>query len=127
MRKEPPAPIREGDYWLIPLSQGMFAKVSDCDVARVSQFKWYASLESRGTKYYAVRWVTVDGKREKIRMHHFVLSITPRDLPEGHIVDHDNEESLDNRDWNLKVITQVANMLKSQGWKKKGVKCEPFL
>jgi hypothetical protein len=122
---KPPEPIREGDHWLIPLSKELFAKVSDKDVEKISKFKWCASLESRGTKWYAIRWIRVEGKQVKVRMHHVVFGIEPKDLPPGHIIDHDNDDSLDNRDWNLKMITQVANMEKVKTWKKKAP--EPFL
>lgn len=100
----------------IPLSKGMVALVSDEDYDRVSQFKWYASLESRGTKWYAVRKVTINGKRVKIRMHRFVAGLPPGE-EDKRVVDHKDHNSLNNQRENLEVIDQTENMHRSKGWK----------
>ncbi len=39
----------------IRLTKGLFALVSPEDYDRLSQYKWTASHESRGTKWYAIR------------------------------------------------------------------------
>lgn len=98
----------------IPLTKGLFALVSEVDYARVNQFKWCASLESRNTKWYAVR----KEKGKKIRMHHFVLGVSRETLPHGHVVDHHDHNGLNNTRENLSIITQRENMLKSPGWKR---------
>ena len=100
----------------IPLTKGKVALVSDEDYPMLMQFKWYASLESRGTKWYAVRRQTIDGKRVKIRMHRFIMGLPPgkEDL---RVVDHKNDNSLDNQRDNLEVIYQRENMERSKGWK----------
>ena len=107
----------------VSLTKGCVALVDDSDFDRVSQHRWYASLDSRGTKYYAKRRrkkeEAVRFKSQKIRMHHFVLDIAPSELPEGHIVHHKNDDGLDNRRENLEIITQEENMQRSSGWKKK--------
>lgn len=107
----------------VQLTQGLTALVDDEDFERVNAFDWCASLESRGTKHYAVRWSKVieqaGAKRFKVRMHHFVLGVSSSTLPPGHVVDHVNHNSLDNRKCNLEVITQEENMRRSNGWKKK--------
>ena len=105
----------------IPLSKGMCALVSPEDFELVRQFKWYASRESRGTKYYAIRKITENGRRLKIRMHRFVLGLPPGLTdPESRVVDHLNDDGLDNRRENLEIITQEENMNRAPGWKKKG-------
>lgn len=101
----------------IRLTKGKYALVSDEDFERVNQYKWYASLESRGTKWYAVRRVTINGKKVKIRMHRFVLGLPPG-KEDPRIVDHLNHNSLDNRRENLEVLeSQAENMHRSAGWK----------
>lgn len=100
----------------IRLTKGKYALVSDEDYERVSQFKWYASLESRGTKWYAVRRELRNGKRVKIRMHRFILELPPG-KEDSRVVDHLNHDSLDNRRENLEVIDQPENMHRSAGWK----------
>jgi hypothetical protein len=96
------------------------ALVDDEDYEKLSQFKWSASLEGRGTKWYAIRWKRINGKQTKIRMHHFVLDIAPGTLPYAHVVDHKNTRSLDNQKHNLQVITELENL-------KRKAKCKPTI
>lgn len=113
----------------IKLTKRKWALVDDEDYAWLSQFKWCASLESRGTKYYAIRWEYVwkqiapgirERSRVKVRMHRLVMGLPPgKDDPR--VVDHLNHNSLDNRKANLEVITQAENMVRSPGWRKKAV------
>lgn len=123
----------------IKLSKGFVAYVDDEDFERVNAHKWYASIESRGTKVYAKR-KTKKHERERwqtvfIRMHHFVLDLPPRLLPEGFVVCHRNDDGLDCRRMHgsgkpqLYVATERHNMAEVPGWKKKGQKVapEPFL
>lgn len=118
---------KQEEYYQIPLTQGMFALVSAKDVERVRQYNWCTSLESRGTKYYAIRWEVKDGIRTKIRMHRFVKDQPPKSI-DGLVVDHMNDNGLDNRDWNLEVVTQTENMERCRTWKKLGMKIsEPSL
>jgi hypothetical protein len=108
----------------IPLPKGKVALVSDEDYERVAAFKWCASLESRGTKWYAIRRVTVNGKAVKIRMHRFVMGLPPGG-EDGRVVDHLNHDSLDNRRENLEIVTQEENMARVPTWKRKQE--EPWL
>lgn len=115
----------------IRLSKGLFALVSDADFDWLMQWSWYASHESRGTKWYAIRR---EGKK-KIRMHRAILERPTAlvycgesvryEVPPGMVVDHINHNSLDNRRENLQVITQRENMLLSPGWKRKTTKTHP--
>lgn len=115
----------------IKLTKGFVAFVSEEDFERVAAHKWYASIESRGTKVYAIRWITVaKGKRKKVRMSHFVLDYPPGTLPEDSVIDHLNHDGLDNRRENLEVVSQAENMSRSPGWKRKGCPAlvtEPWL
>lgn len=111
----------------IKLSKGLYALVNECDYAYLNQWKWCASEESRGTKFYAVRSETRNGKRTKIRMHVEVVKFHAAQIPPGYVVDHVNHNSLDNRYFDhdaqrfqLEVITQAENMRRSPGWKRKG-------
>lgn len=113
------------NYVEVPLTQGLVAKVSPEDLERVSQFKWYASFESRGTKFYAIRRIRVNGKQVKIRMHRFIMGLGTG-FEDERVVDHINHDSLDNRRENLEIISQDENMRRSNGWKKKKVE-EPCL
>jgi hypothetical protein len=107
----------------IKLTKGKWALVDDADFERVNAHKWYASIESRGTKWYAkracrrheyARW-----KTDKIRMHHFVVDICPVEMPAGIILDHRDDNGLNMQRLNLQWITQEQNMKKCPGWKSK--------
>lgn len=101
----------------IKLTKGKVALVSDEDYEYLSQFRWYASHESRGTKWYAIRWERKDGKQRKVRMHRVVaerMGILKEPLQ---VVDHLNHKSLDNRRGNLEATDQNENMHRSPGWK----------
>jgi hypothetical protein len=102
----------------IKLTKGMVAIVDDADFERVSAFKWCASNESRGTKWYAVRWDCSFNPKRKIRMHRFIMDVPPGTV-DGRVVDHLNHDGLDNRRENLEIITQEENMRRSPGWKKR--------
>lgn len=108
----------------IPLTKGKWAKVDDVDFERINAFKWCASNESRGTKWYAIRF-TRNAERgrwtsTKVRMHHYVLDIAPQELMlMGKVVHHVNGDGLDNRRENLEVVSQSYNMQVVENWKRK--------
>lgn len=103
----------------IRLSKGLFALVDDIYFEWLNQWKWCASEESRGTKFYAIR----RKNGVKIRMHHQIMWENGYAFPKpGFVVDHINHNSLDNRRENLEIVTQTENMNRSRGWKKKGQK-----
>lgn len=97
------------------LSQGLYTLLDPKDHAWASRWKWCASHESRGTKWYAIRW---DG-RKKVRLHRAIIEQRGIEIPAGYVVDHLNHNSLDNRFSNLQIVTQRENMRRSEGWKKK--------
>lgn len=101
----------------------MVALVDDEDFDRCNAFKWYASLESRGTKYYAKRHTRIIERAKwtakSVRLHHFILDVVPSAMGADLVVDHVNHDGLDNRRCNLEIVTQTENMKRSLGWKKK--------
>lgn len=120
--RQPLGPFIDEDelcYYDIPLTQGLVARVSPEDVERVAQFNWCASRESRGTKWYAVRFACGGKKKVKIRMHRFVMDMPPGTVGDDMVVDHIEHNSLDNRRHKLEIITQEENMRRSAGWRKK--------
>lgn len=122
----------------IKLTKGFSAWVDDEDYERAITFKWYASIESRGTKVYAIRWARREEKvalgldparKVKIRLHRWLLGLPPLPGINEEIVDHDNEDGLDCTRANLILRSQAENMQKVDGWRKKGqrVRREPWL
>ena len=87
----------------IPLSQGLFALVSDEDYEFLSQWKWYAARTSTKGHIYARR-VDHRNKNKVIFMHRVITN-----APSGMVVDHINHNTLDNRRENLRVCTSYEN------------------
>lgn len=83
-------PLRNKDRIIVE-----FALVEENDFQRVNDYKWHL------TAGYANS--TIDGRN--IKMHHFVFK-KPK---ENHIIDHINEDKLDNRQCNLREVSRSAN------------------
>jgi hypothetical protein len=104
----------------IRLSKGLFALVSDEDYEYLNRWKWCVSHGSRGTKWYAIRYV----QRRKVRMSHQVAirkygpGRYAQAMLDKKIVDHVNHNSLDNRRQNIRFLTQRENMLAAPGWRR---------
>lgn len=99
---KPPRTVRSA-VW-IPLSKGAFALVGARDAQRVMAFKW--RLHAGG---YAVRQVTVNGKKVDVFLHNFL-----RTPPPGFQWDHKNRNRLDNRRSNLRRATLKQNARNSK-------------
>ena len=83
----------------IELSKGKVTIVDDDDFDALSKFEWYCSHN------YAVRDDWNGGNRIGIRMHRVIMN-----CPKGMVVDHINNNPLDNRKVNLRICTQSENM-----------------
>lgn len=89
---------------LIPLTQGLFAKVDDEDYDFLMQWKWYAGFT--GKDYYAQRKETVEnGGQRTVWMHKVILGISESDL----VGDHKDHDTLNNQKSNLRKATAVQN------------------
>ena len=90
----------------IQLTQNRCAIVDDADYERLNKFKWYA--HKNGNTFYAIRKGTKDesGKQEMIYMHRFLLGLNPNDPRQG---DHRNHNGLDNRQGNLRIVSNRQN------------------
>ena len=82
---------------IIELTQGRFTVVNDEDYALVSSSKWFCS--ARG---YAVR----SYKGKGLYLHRVLLGLVPGD---GILVDHIDNDKLNNTRKNLRVCTHVEN------------------
>jgi hypothetical protein len=95
---------------LITLSQGKVALVDDSDFDFLSQWKWSALRAGKlREKFYAVRMTKkgeVEGKSRMILMHRLLSG-----APKGRVVDHRDNDGLNNQRKNIRVCTQADNSL----------------
>lgn len=91
----------------IPLTQGYFATVDDEDFEYLSQWSWYVVKKSRN--FYAVRGVLSKGKRKTIFMHREIMECDPNE-----IIDHINQNGLDNRKSNLRKCNKSQNSMNTK-------------
>jgi hypothetical protein len=100
----------------IKLTQGKFAIVDPEDYAWLSQYKWYA--RKSGQVYYAGRSFNINGRKFNPQMHREIIlrhcpnarSLRQYDL----VIDHINNNGLDNRKVNLRIVTQKQNCWNSR-------------
>jgi hypothetical protein len=91
----------------IPLTQGQFAEVDDDDFDWLMLWKWHASWNPTGRKFYACRSSPRDTtkpknqQQRKIWMHE-IISGGPRP-------DHKDRDGLNNRRSNLRPATRSQN------------------
>lgn len=95
---------------LIPLTMGQWAIVNADDYEWLSAYKWFALYAKHTNSYYAARKsLTVNGKRELIRMHRQVLGLEEGNPLEGdHIYPF---ATTDNRRKNLRIVTAAEQHL----------------
>lgn len=91
-------------YTLIPLTQGKIAIVSAYRLPALLKFSWRAV--QHGRLWYAKTTIVKNGRQIDISMHRFIAR-----TPWGQVCHHDNRNSLDNRDENLKNMTKKAHDL----------------
>lgn len=88
---------------LIPLSRGLFAKVSDEDFDWLSEFNWHA-VECYPGKMYARRHFYFPQRCRTVFMHRLILCPLPDE-----IVDHQDRDGLNNCRSNLRFCTDSQN------------------
>jgi hypothetical protein len=90
-------------YRKIPLGEGKFAIVDPLLFYYLNKFHW--TVDGKRDSIYAVRHVlSANGCSRMLRMHREILNVPP-----GVLVDHRNNNSLDNRIANLRPATCSQN------------------
>ena len=106
----------------IRMAQPRYAKVDPADYKRLRKYEWFAEKGTRN--FYAVRRAN-DPKRSKfavIYMHRELIEVG-----DGLLIDHVNQNSMDNRKANLRGATRAQNLRNrkkfsnSSGSKYKGI------
>lgn len=91
---------------IIYTNRGVQILVDDEDFDDLSKFSWHIS--NRG---YAARSIRRNGKNGSIRMHRYLLGLESGDERYG---DHINGDQLDNRRFNLRIVTPAQNMMNTR-------------
>ena len=89
---------------LIVLTKGQSAIVDDDMFEELNKYKWQAFKDSRKEKFYARRTVRVKGRAYNFSM---AWLICPR--VGGEVIDHINDNTLDNRRSNLRSVSNAEN------------------
>ena len=91
-------------YRRINLGEGRFTIVSPRDFYWLNNFHWFST--GTGELIYAVRHVYLPkGRMKMVRMHREI-----KGFPAGLLVDHQNNNTLDNRRANLRLATSSQNL-----------------
>lgn len=91
-------------YRKIPLGEGRFTIVDPLIYYWLNSYHW--TIDGNGENIYATRNImTANGKRTIMRMHREIMN-----APAGILVDHRNNNGLDNRIENLRLATHAQNM-----------------
>ena len=93
---------------VIYLTKGYQTIVDNDDYEELMQFKWNTSQHS-DSLVYAKRGVTINNKYFNIYMHRQIMGLTPLSSKKI-VVDHIDNNSLNNRKDNLRLVTQKQNM-----------------
>jgi hypothetical protein len=89
----------------IYLGEGEFTIVEPPDYYAYSKYKWILSAD--GNNFYAVREAKIGPKRTKIvSLHREIMN-----APKGILIDHQNNDGLDNRRANLRLATYSQNAI----------------
>ena len=97
----------EPSYRTIQLTQGQVALVSAHRFEELNAFKWRAAWSPTTQSFYATRTVRLpSGRRKTLGMNRAILGL---DFGNKLHAEHENHDTLDNRDENLRVATRSQN------------------
>lgn len=87
--------------------------LEDLEKVRSISGRWYAHFDHDIQNYYISTGIRVNGKAKSIILHRLIM-----DAPKGLVVDHINHNTLDNRKYNLRLITSAQNIQNLRGAQK---------
>jgi len=90
---------------VIELTQGYICVVSNEDYRILNKYSWYISRSAGNKRKLGEPYAATMINGKKTYMHRLIMG-----LPKKKIVDHINNQTLDNRRENLRIITQKQNM-----------------
>lgn len=105
----------ESDVCEIPLTQGQFTIIDSEDYIAVSKYRWFAAKQSYKHRLEFYAKTKISGKAKSL--HRFIVG--EDNIPEGYVVDHVNNDPLDNRKSNLRLVNKYQSMQNRRGWMKR--------
>jgi len=78
--------------------------IDDEDYEKINTHSW-CIFHSRSERPYVVRYINNSGKQIRIWLHRIIIN-----PPDGKVVDHINNNTLDNRKCNLRICTHKENI-----------------
>lgn len=99
----------------IPLTRGQVTLVDSWWADRLERNKWFALFDKSSGSYYAKRKVTTDDRSQADQSMHLLIS-------GGHGNDHENGNTLDNRECNLRSATARQQTWNRRSKNKLGLK-----
>lgn len=89
---------------IIELTQGYVCVVSKEDYKMLNKYSWAISRSGGKGRKLGEPYAATTFRGKKLYMHRLIMG-EPKDL----VVDHINNQTLDNRRYNLRAITQTEN------------------
>ncbi len=90
---------------IIPLSKGKYTIIDDEDVERVTKYKWHTSTTNYARRSIRIRDINNKSIKKTLMLHRFIMNLDDPKLE----VDHINNNRLDNRKNNLRIVSPTIN------------------
>ena len=101
--------LPEPEYREIPLNKGLATKVSHHQFEKYGKLHWWSLWDTKNNSFRAVRKAkSDDGRWALVYLHREILGLKRGDKRKG---DHENHDTLDNRDSNLRIATDRQNAM----------------
>lgn len=98
---------------VIELTQGYITVVSNEDYKKLNKYSWRVTRSGGKNRKKGEPYACTTIKGKKVYLHRLIMG-----NPDGLVVDHLNQQTLDNRRENLQVVTQKENLANRTLWRK---------
>jgi hypothetical protein len=92
---------------------GHMTTVDDEDYDILIQYKWHPHFEKNSNNVYACSSIIVNQKQTEIKMHRFLMQLHGHDI-ENKIIDHQDQNGINNQKENLRICTRLENSYNSK-------------
>ena len=95
----------------IGLTQGQVAIVDDSNYEELSKYNWHAAWNPGTQSYYAMTVIKYKGNPYRLQMGRLILGMRRGDKD---VCDHINHDTLDNREANIRKVSQSKNLINTK-------------